>query len=144
MKLHFRYLFLWLAKYSNVNCIDSKNLTRIPLVWRYFITLFKISINDICQSSSIHPSIHPSSFFLSRFEKSTAEKVLQAFLANQISHPWCQYLHIRTMDMSKKEKRNSSNPSLLVQNYLNRDVQRPITSPWHTNSALNSDPSRVR
>lgn len=28
--------------------------------------------------------------------------------------------------------------------YLNLDVQRPITSPWHTNSALNSDPSSVR
>lgn len=28
--------------------------------------------------------------------------------------------------------------------YLNLDVQRPITSPWHTSSALNSDPSSVR
>lgn len=28
--------------------------------------------------------------------------------------------------------------------YLNLDVQRPITSPWHTSSALNSDPSSVK
>ena len=28
--------------------------------------------------------------------------------------------------------------------YLNLEVQRPITSPWQTNSALNSDPSSVR
>jgi hypothetical protein len=28
--------------------------------------------------------------------------------------------------------------------YLNLDVQRPMTSPWHTSSALNSDPSSVR
>ena len=28
--------------------------------------------------------------------------------------------------------------------YLKRAVQRPMTSPWHTNSALNSLPSRVR
>lgn len=28
--------------------------------------------------------------------------------------------------------------------YLNRDRQRPITSPWQTSSALNSDPSSVR
>lgn len=27
--------------------------------------------------------------------------------------------------------------------YLNRAVHRPITSPWHTSSALNSEPSRA-
>jgi len=33
---------------------------------------------------------------------------------------------------------------VLRYDHLNLDVQRPITSPWHTNSALNSDPSSVR
>ena len=28
--------------------------------------------------------------------------------------------------------------------YLNLAVQRPMTSPWQTSSALNSEPSRVR
>ncbi len=28
--------------------------------------------------------------------------------------------------------------------YLNRALQRPMTSPWQTSSALNSDPSSVR
>jgi hypothetical protein len=34
--------------------------------------------------------------------------------------------------------------NLLLLLYLNLAEQRPMTSPWHTSSALNSDPSRVR
>lgn len=47
--------------------------------------------------------------------------------------------------------RNSAHcPSLRLawlpytQDYLNLALQRPITSPWQTSSALNSEPSSVR
>jgi hypothetical protein len=35
-------------------------------------------------------------------------------------------------------------PFYTLAHYLNLAVQRPMTSPWQTSSALNSDPSSVR
>jgi hypothetical protein len=38
----------------------------------------------------------------------------------------------------------SSQKQQMFRLYLNLAVQRPMTSPWHTSSALNSEPSSVR
>lgn len=46
--------------------------------------------------------------------------------------------------ISSKGKKEIRLLPLIFFNHLNLDVQRPMTSPWQTSSALNSDPSRVR
>lgn len=48
-----------------------------------------------------------------------------------------------THDMVKLENSPSFH-SHAVPVYLNLALHRPMTSPWQTSSALNSDPSRVR
>lgn len=132
--------------------------------------IHQVRITNPMFHSPFSPSSHPSSAPLpshptrqkeSRTGRHVATRTSLILPALRNTSILLQEVSMRKIRCGEKKKKNqnvnqqlpsnksvSLSPTFFVSPsfgfYLNRALHRPITSPWHTSSALNSEPSRVR